>query len=349
MVIFKLPVSANALQVRSVEEITNVHRTKVMQATDRRRAQGQGYQNYQPTTCMNIAGRYEGGVYKNPEKVCDIVQGRPETGRSAMATIHLLRYSRVSTSQPQMMLPKQLVHGSLTNQNPYNMAMTPRQLMMRPLLRASLRPSQRPTQGVIREPAHATEGNRDYQEYQMILQATHSDNGNRDHQKYPSLMPHTNIDTVNRDPQEYPPLPHADNPDNGDRDQQDYPQHAPPDNNRNTEHPEYPALPPAAHSEDDQQDYQLLPQKEDDANIDQRAHVSTSTAVPVPNQGQEQQIVKPTTSTMPPFPGGMVPGGGGSGEPPQLCGGKAKCNQFIWTTKKKPTKPPKEQFMLWSP
>lgn len=378
IVIFKLPVSANQFLFRSVADMTNIHITKVMQAPIRGRAplaQAQLYPNYQPTTCITIGGTYEGGVYKNPEQVCNPVQRPPGNRRPLMATTYLLRYSRGSTLKPlrpMMPAPAGMIKPQMML--PHNIARTPGPVMMRPLIRASIRPSQSLT--------HSDKRELDYQEYQMLPKATYPDNGNQNPHEYKSLPNAASPDTGNTDQPDYAPLPPAVNLDNRGRDTPDYSQFANPEN-MNADHQEYPPLPEAGHSDNENkehQDYQLFPQPgisydgnkeqlqfnpddvdERDFELYPKAHGSTSTAVPIPAQytndnnpthnpdGKDNGNRKSTTSTMPPFPGGLIPNGANSGEPSQVCGGKAKCNQFVWTTKKKPPKRITEDFMLWTP
>ncbi|KAH9641809.1 hypothetical protein HF086_005349 [Spodoptera exigua] len=55
-------------------------------------------------------------------------------------------------------------------------------------------------------------------------------------------------------------------------------------------------------------------------------------------------------STMPPFPGGVMPDSDDNDEPFLLCaGGKAKCNKYLWTTKKKNhSKKTTKALLLWT-
>lgn len=57
-----------------------------------------------------------------------------------------------------------------------------------------------------------------------------------------------------------------------------------------------------------------------------------------------------TTSTMPPYPGGVPPDSDDNDGPFLLCaGGKAKCNKYVWTTKKKThSKKTTKALLLWT-
>lgn len=325
IVIFKLPVSANAFQFHSVADMTNIYRSNVMQPISRGRlppAQGQVMSNYQLTTC--IEGGYDG-------RVCNRVQ-RP------------IMHARQGMINPQVMLPKHSGLLPLTNPNPQNKARTPRQLMMRPLIRASVHP----TQNVKHElPYHANERNRDYRDYQMFPQATNPSNGNKDPQEYPPLPQTTKVDTGNH--REYNAfLPQAANLDSDKyKDDQFLPQatHADYQNRDQQEKLEY-TIP--AHSYLDLQEYEL-------SLVDPRR--STSTAAPIRvsrsdrDTGSKVILDTPklsTTSTIPPYPGGLIP----SGHPdaaPKVCGDKAKCKPFIWTTKRYRTiKSRTTEFTIWN-
>lgn len=300
IVIFKLPVSTNQFQYRSVADMTNIHRTKVMLPIHLAQPETvQLFLNHKATTCIDIAARYEGGIYRDEETVCNTIQRQPETRLQVTPTAEMLRYSRVPTQTPsrqlgseplgtikhQMMLHKQ------ANNNPENFARTPRQKMMpKLLLRASLRPGQQAPHAAKRQ---KNDENRYFQEYQLVPQVLPSDFRIRDHHEH---QPNPQGIYLNNEYQ-----------------QEFYPK---------------------AHGS------------------------STSTAAPIPvsdsigpyTSSSRTTSMMTTTSTMPPFPGGYIPGEDDlSSSEHKVCGGKAKCHQYLWTTKKKKYNKRTTEFLLWTP
>lgn len=336
IVIFKLPVSANMFQVRSVADMTNIHRTKWTP----RPQEPPLVPSYESTTSIDVVGRYEGGIHNNQKIISNTIQRRPGTKRQAMPTTRMLLFSRniahmpirqqrpfsPGMIMPQVVLPKQLEVKKLRYNNPQNVANSPRSAQMHQY-RVSLS-EQRPIHdGKSQADYHVSVGNKDYHEYQLLPQAGPPESRDRNQQNYQSIP--SAVFANNGYQQAYQQFQESYNPYAERIDQE---------------------LFSKAYSTSTAAPVFNLETSPPNTTTTKTTKVTTTTVVTTPPLTvSTSSASKSTTSTMPPFSGGYQPIDDFSGQQTEVCNGKAKCNQYRWTTKKKHSKRTTQEFLLWTP